>query len=290
MNIEDCASKFNSYSTGELRNISKQMIHSLLSSPSLRLESEDLFLETLNDLGSEYFEYWIYLEIVFLSSEGISKFVELFPFSELRISYWSKIVDRLVGVCDETFRLRRFCKAEQLKESNFKSIILSIIPPPLKQFSGHKWRLLYRGSRDGFTSSNFHSKYDGQSPTVTIILTTKNFIFGGFTPIAWDSSGSYKADSSQQSFLFSIKDSRNSAPRSFPLANSSKAIYCHSLYGPTFGSGHDLLVYDGCSENTTSYTSLGSAYRNDTGLNGNQVFTGEYNFQVKEIEIFSVTL
>jgi hypothetical protein len=107
------------------------MLHSLLSSPSLLLESEDSLLERLIDLGSEYFEYWCYLEIIFLSSEGISKFVQIFPFEELNKSHWSKIIDRLLGVCDETFRSRRFCKREILKESALKSAILSTIPSPL---------------------------------------------------------------------------------------------------------------------------------------------------------------
>jgi hypothetical protein len=57
--------------------------------------------------------------------------------------------------------------------------------------------------------------------TVTVILTTKDLIFRGFTPIAWDSSNSHKTDPSQQSFIFSVKDSRNNDPRSFPLVNSS---------------------------------------------------------------------
>jgi hypothetical protein len=266
------------------------MLHSLLSSPSLRLESEHLLLDELIDLGSEYFECWSYLEIVFLSSEGISKFAEVFPFEKLRKSHWSKIVDRLVGVCDDTFRSRRLSKFKSLEESKLNSIILSTIPTPLKQFSSHKWTLLDHGSRDGFESSNFHSKCDGQSPTVTMILTTKAFIFGGFAPIARDSSGSYKADNSQQRCLFSVKDSQNSAPRSFPLVNSSNALSCFSSYRPIFGGGHDLFLADACNENTKSSTNLGGSYRNDTGLNGNQVFTGESHSQVKEIEVFLVTL
>jgi hypothetical protein len=185
--VEDCASKFNSYSTEELRNIPKQLLHSLLSSPSLAIESEDSLLQQLIDLGSEYFEYWCYLEIAFLSTEGISEFAKAFPFEELRSTHWEKIVDRLIGVCDETLRLHRFCKIQKLNESNIDSKILSNIPTPLKQFESKKWTLLYRGSQDGFKSSNFHSKCDGHSNTVTVILTTKGFIFGGFTPIAWDS-------------------------------------------------------------------------------------------------------
>jgi hypothetical protein len=122
-----------------------------------------------------------------------------------------------------------------------------------------------------------------------VILTTKDFIFGGFTPISWASSGSSKADNSQQSFLFSVKDCRNSAPRCFPLVNSSYAIYCNSSYGPTFGGNPDLYVADACNENISSYTILGYGYRNDTGMSPNQVFTGEQNFQVKKIEVFSIT-
>jgi hypothetical protein len=125
---------------------------------------------------------------------------------------------------------------------------------------------------------------------VTLILTTKGFIFGGFTPIVWDSSNQYKQDNSQQSFLFSVKHPHNSESKSFPLVNSTHTIYCGSSYGPVFGGGNDIHVVDRCNENTKSYTNLGTSYRNDTGLNGTEVFTGEQYFQVKEIEVFSITL
>jgi hypothetical protein len=138
MSLEDCASQFSSYSKEELENLPKQLLHSLLSSPSLAIESEDSLLQQLIDLGSAYFEYWSYLEIVFLSSEGISKFAEIFPFEELRKSHWGKIVDRLVGVCDETFRLRRFRTGQKLKKSIFESTILSNVPTLLKQFKSKK--------------------------------------------------------------------------------------------------------------------------------------------------------
>jgi hypothetical protein len=116
---------------------------------------------------------------------------------------------------------------------------------------------------------------------VTLIETTKSFIFGGFTPIAWDSSGSYKSDSSQKSFLFTVKWARGSEGRQFMMANSANAIYCHPSYGPTFGNNHDLYVANACNDNASSCTNLGNAYTNDTGINDQQVFTGEYNFTVK---------
>jgi hypothetical protein len=71
----------------------------------------------------------------------------------------------------------------------------------------------------------------------------------------------------------------------FPLSNKSIALFGHSGYGPIFGNGNDIYV--GYSSNSTS---LGGSYVNDTGIEGNQVFTGESNFTVKEIEVFSIDL
>jgi hypothetical protein len=48
-------------------------------------------------------------------------------------------------------------------------------------------------------------------------------------------------------------------------------------------------VYDNCNT-TNNYTNLGGCYVNDTGIDGKLVFTGEYNFTVKEIEVFTITL
>jgi hypothetical protein len=114
-------------------------------------------------------------------------------------------------------------------------------------------------------------------------------VFGGFTPTAWNSSNSWGADSSKRSFLFRVKDSRNSAPWAFPISNPSQAIYCNATYGPTFGNGHDLHVADSCNQNTNSYTNPGGDYVNDTGIDRAQVFTGQRNFTVKDIEVFSIT-
>jgi len=48
------------------------------------------------------------------------------------------------------------------------------------------WRLLFRGSRDGFATKTFHSKCDNKGPTVTIVKSGNN-IFGGFTEVSWKS-------------------------------------------------------------------------------------------------------
>ena len=103
--------------------------------------------------------------------------------------------------------------------------------------------LLYRGSRDGFGSRAFHSRCDGKSNTVTIILNDQNHVFGGYTSVAWYSSGSsYSSDSS--AYLFSLRrdKSTNSEKYLIKPSQSQYAILGYSIWGPIFGGGHDLQI------------------------------------------------
>ena len=63
--------------------------------------------------------------------------------------------------------------------------------------------LLYKGSRDGDRAKTFHEKCDYKGPTLTLVKTTTNFFFGGFTQEDWESIG--KSKSSPCSFLFSLE-------------------------------------------------------------------------------------
>jgi hypothetical protein len=103
-------------------------------------------------------------------------------------------------------------------------------------------------------------------------------------------SNCWKADGSQKSFVFTLKNPHNIPARRFALTAWMKhqAIFCNSTRGPFFGGG-DILVSDNCNANTNSYTRLGFSYTNDAGLDGGVVFTGSGNFQVKEIEVFEIT-
>jgi hypothetical protein len=164
-------------------------------------------------------------------------------------------------------------------------------PNILRDFENKVWKLLYRGSRDGFRALNFHDKCDNESNTLTLIETTKGFIFGGFTPLVSDSTNNdYRSDNSRKSFVLTLKNAVNIQPCTFKLSNVSNAIYCYSNRGPTFGGGHDAHVADNCTANTSSYTNLGCGHVNDTGFSGTAGFTGEQYFTVKEIEVFTMTL
>ena len=56
----------------------------------------------------------------------------------------------------------------------------------IKLQNGHSnFVLIYRASRDGWNSSNFHSLCDNKGPTVTVVKSG-NYIFGGYTEQSWD--------------------------------------------------------------------------------------------------------
>ena len=57
-----------------------------------------------------------------------------------------------------------------------------------------KFKLLFNKSRDGSYGNDFHKYYDKKGPTLTLIHTNKGKIFGGYTPINWETPNSENLD------------------------------------------------------------------------------------------------
>jgi hypothetical protein len=168
--------------------------------------------------------------------------------------------------------------------------------------------LLYRGSRDGFGASHFHSKCDGKSPTLTIIKTNERYIFGGYTQAKWNSNNVTIID--PNAFIFSFKNAMNSQFKSMAKLKdiSNGGILCGSLFGPCFGNGYnskygDILnngwnydktySIDICIVDTACTTGLSSSafpytYSNNGNLRKYCLNGGSYEFTVYEIEVFLV--
>ena len=133
-----------------------------------------------------------------------------------------------------------------------------------------KWKLQYRATRDGFSAQNFHNKCDGIANTLTVIKSSNENIFGGFTEKAWDSSCHYVED--PKAFIFSLVNKENK-PFKIMCKNGVDAIYCHSSYGPTFGNPHDI-----CIANYQMFTEKAGS-----------ILAGSYNFLTLEVEVYSLT-
>ena len=107
----------------------------------------------------------------------------------------------------------------------------------------YEFKLLLRGSRDGFTPKKFHEICDNQSHTVSIIkVKDSNEILGGYNPIAWSSAGGFST--TKDSFIFSFKNNNNRI-ENYTLSrvmDENHAI-CNSYhYGPSFGE-NDLDIW-----------------------------------------------
>jgi hypothetical protein len=88
--------------------------------------------------------------------------------------------------------------------AGFASLIVADSPALFAEIGGGWFPLLWRGSRDSFDARAFCGRCDGHA-AMGIIRQTEATIFGGFTPMEWDSCTGWKADPSLESFLKSLE-------------------------------------------------------------------------------------
>ena len=154
----------------------------------------------------------------------------------------------------------------------------------------NRMELIYRGSRDGMTSNNFHNKCDNKNPTIVLYKNIKDSVFGGFTSLAWANSGNYRPD--PQAFIFTLVNIHNSEPTKFKIKSENEGVYHSSGYGPTFGSNCVIGISISDFLNSDAYTDFPCRYVDSLGK-GRSIFTGDFNndntkFRLKEIEVFQL--
>ena len=62
--------------------------------------------------------------------------------------------------------------------------------------------LIYRGTRDGMSSNDFHNKCDNKGKTLCLFLNEKDIIFGGYSSIPWTNNGGDKI--AKDCFIFTL--------------------------------------------------------------------------------------
>ena len=152
-------------------------------------------------------------------------------------------------------------------------------------------KLVYRATRDGFTSQAFHFHCDGKKNTITIIKNHLNYVFGGYTSVEWRSSDSWITDSN--AFIFSLRRNGVSSNRKFFIKENETAIRTRHHYGPTFGS-YDIHICDQSNITFGSHTIFGKSYNLPEGFkfgeeNTNNFLAGNYNkWLTIEIEVYHI--
>ena len=162
--------------------------------------------------------------------------------------------------------------------------------------------LLYRGSRDGFKSSDFHRLCDNQGETLVIIKSTDNYIFGGYTSISWNSTkwnGKCGSDNNARrkgkglEFIYTLKNPHNIPPSKFNIQKSwlDHSICCDINLGPIFGC-NDIRIENNCNIKSNSFGYYdfkpGEYCFDDTTGKKRMLFTGNSTYKVEEIEVFKI--
>ncbi|CAB4391746.1 unnamed protein product [Rhizophagus irregularis] len=153
------------------------------------------------------------------------------------------------------------------------------------------FRLLFRGSRDGFSAKTFHDKCDGRGATIVVVRVsgTKELI-GGYNPIGWSSPRDVEWRGTRDSFIFSLSNSHSDSSNNVSTPKSkisrikkdcvNEAIQLQDKLGPSFGF-YELKIIDDAHEGSSSYASGGLKYEHS--------IRDKFNyFQVDDYEVFQV--
>ncbi|CAB4431883.1 unnamed protein product [Rhizophagus irregularis] len=143
----------------------------------------------------------------------------------------------------------------------------------------YRFRLLLRGSRDGYTPKRFHELCDNIPHTVTFIrVSGTGEILGGYNPLIWRYSNTFDGEfgKTKDSFIFSFKSKDNfkDSILSHVKCISKSLFYCDG-YGPTFNldlclmvnNNNDLREYNICQCKQTCYE---KKIRNEEYFRGNE--------------------
>jgi hypothetical protein len=127
----------------------------------------------------------------------------------------------------------------------------------------YEFKLLLRGSRDGFTPKRFHESCNNIPHTVSFIkIRGTEEIIGGYNPFIWKSHNDGEWGETKDSFIFSFKNKNNfKNPILSHVINTDRALFYHSGCGPTFDydlllcmeENDDLGEYDCCKCEPNSY-------------------------------------
>ena len=204
-----------------------------------------------------------------------------------------------------SIKRKRISDVENLWQSQIlTSEQLSLELIQLCEFSPNdQFTLLYRGTRDGFGSRDFHLKCDKHSNTLTICKTSQKkrsdsesklkapefaYICGGFTTVEWESTDRWKHVPDPNAFVFSLTNKDNKPCKLSVNSNKYQyAVCCRSGSGPRFGD--DIFIADE-SNLTMSSSKLGETYKRPEHVKGqNEAFSflaGAEEFYLSEIEVY----
>jgi hypothetical protein len=144
--------------------------------------------------------------------------------------------------------------------------------------NSYRFKMILRGSCDGFSPRKFHEMCDNKSNTVSIIkVKDSNEILGGYNPVRWKSIPCYSI--TEDSFIFSFKNGENTEKCILSrISYKNFAIFNHPNFGPSFGNGLTLsgknFYNKSCCNNVSCYKT--------------RIREFDSSFSVEEFEVFRI--
>jgi len=145
----------------------------------------------------------------------------------------------------------------------------------------YEFKLLLRGSRDGFTPKKFHELCDNVPCTVTFIkVKGTEEILGGYNPLMWKSFWDWVE--TKDSFIFSFKNKNNFKDQILSyVKNINHAFWNDPICGPSFGDSDLFLHSANASTNyNENYCQL-SDYEK-------KIRDTEEKFSIEDYEVFQI--
>ena len=142
--------------------------------------------------------------------------------------------------------------------------------------------LIYKMSEKGTNCKDFHKHCDNKGPTLILIKTNKNKIFGGFTPLNWKNSGGSIYDKSRQTFIFSLN-----LKKKYDMIDEKRvAIQYKSGDGPVFGA-HDFSLRSNMKSGQT-YANICCNFLKDNNLELTGGKGSNEDYETEEFEVYQI--
>ncbi len=128
-------------------------------------------------------------------------------------------------------------------------------------------KILWRASEHSFSKAQFEEMCVNKGPTLSVIQSDNNRVFGGYTSQNWiryEKDGGCTYTSDNKAWLFSFDHQTK-----LKVKNSGYAIgHSKTQYRilPAFGGGFDLSTYENGHQTTESYSNLGYSYELPPGI------------------------
>ncbi|EXX54641.1 uncharacterized protein OCT59_001222 [Rhizophagus irregularis] len=153
--------------------------------------------------------------------------------------------------------------------------------------NSYEFKLILRGSRDGFSPSKFHETCDNRSHTILIIkVKDSNEILGGYNPIMWTSDITWGA--TKDSFIFSFKNKNDIENYILSRVKVEKCAIINGYNcGPSFAAGLIIGIMNGDDIHNNNIHNRGYCRKNI--IYEKPIRETVDDFALEECEIFQIT-